>query len=82
MVFNVSNENMVLSGKYIIQKNNICGWVYDVSINYNNKIIAVIGFSEKQIEGALFRQVSFEEFKEYDEKKIKKLSKDYFTKNK
>tara|TARA_B100000768_G_C11280757_1_gene378465 strand:+ start:3652 stop:3897 length:246 start_codon:yes stop_codon:yes gene_type:complete len=64
-------------GKYVVPKNSIVGWVYDIDILLDNKLIAVVGFSEKQTEGAIFWQIEYDSYIWGIENEIKKIAKDY-----
>ena len=66
------------NGKYVVSKNSIVGWVYDIDISLNNKVIAVVGFLEKQTEGAIFWQIKYDRFIWSMANEIKKVAKDYF----
>ena len=45
-----------VDGKYVVP-GGITDWVYDVYIELDGQLVAVVGFSERQTQGALFWQV-------------------------
>ena len=49
-----------VEGKYVVPKGGIVDWVYDVNVELDGKLVAVVGFSERQTEGALFWQVDYD----------------------
>ena len=48
-----------VEGKYG-SKGGIVDWVYDVYVELDGKLVAVVGFSKRQKEGALFWQVDYD----------------------
>ena len=72
-----------VSGNYVV--NNEDTWVYDVDIYLDNspEKKAVVGFSPKQLEGALFWQCSIDEVirERYNPDLITKLAREYRDKN-
>ena len=76
----------VLEGLYVVKPGGISDWVYDVRINLDNQLAAVVGFTERQKEGALFWQVDdlLGIYKKYGydiENRIKELARDFFIQN-
>jgi len=49
-----------IAGKYVVPKGGIVDWVYDVYVELDGILVAVVGFSERQKEGALFWQVDYD----------------------
>ena len=49
-----------IEGKYVVPKGGIVDWVYDVYVELDGILLAVVGFSKTQIEGALFWQVDYD----------------------
>ena len=75
----------VSSGKYVVPKTPTSDWVYDVSVELDGRLVAVVGFTEKQTNGALFWQLDYEQildiFKDMGHQvdlEIKNLAKQYF----
>jgi hypothetical protein len=78
------NHVVVDSGEFVVPRNNI-DWVYDVKIKdaVTKEVIAVVGFSSKQKDGAVFWQRNNGPFDEtyknviYNEIDIKEMAKNY-----
>ena len=75
----------ISSGKYVVPKTPKSDWVYDVSVELDGKLVAVVGFTEKQTDGAIFWQLDYEQilniFKDMGKQvdlEIKNLAKQYF----
>jgi hypothetical protein len=78
-----------VEGKYVVPKGGISDWVYDVYMELDGQLVAVVGFSERQTKGALFWQVDNDKIMEICndmgnmiEVEIQNMAKDYFSKNK
>ena len=78
----------VSSGKYVVPRTPLSDWVYDVSVELDGQLVAVVGFTEKQTDGALFWQLDYEQildiFKDMGHQvdlQIKNLAKQYFIKH-
>ena len=77
-----SNDKVTASlGRYVVPRKSIVNWVYDVDIVFDNKLIAVVGFSDNQTEGAIFWQIEYDTFIWGLENEIKKVGKQYFIDN-
>lgn len=65
------------SGYYVV--NTADSWVYDVDVYEGNKKIAVVGFTDRQEEGALFWQCDFDILieKNYSNDKVLKVAREY-----
>jgi hypothetical protein len=78
-----------VEGKYVVPKGGISDWVYDVYMELDGQLVAVVGFSERQTKGALFWQIDNDKIMEICndmgnmiEVEIQNMAKDYFSKNK
>jgi len=63
-------------GTYVVKTDD--QWVYDVEVYSNGDLIAVVGFSENQKDGAVFWQVPMEKTLIYDYKHIQFIARHYF----
>ena len=79
----------VVDGKYVVPKGGITDWVYDVYIELDGQLVAVVGFSERQTQGALFWQVDNDKILEICndmgnriEVEIQDVAREYFTQHK
>tara|TARA_B100000925_G_C21567775_1_gene286471 strand:+ start:203 stop:463 length:261 start_codon:yes stop_codon:yes gene_type:complete len=78
-----------VDGKYVVPKGGITDWVYDVYIELDGQLVAVVGFSERQTQGALFWQVDNDKILEICndmgnriEVEIQDVAREYFTQHK
>ena len=78
-----------VDGKYVVPKGGITDWVYDVYIQLDGQLVAVVGFSERQTQGALFWQVDNDKILEICndmgnriEVEIQDVAREYFTQHK
>ena len=78
-----------VDGKYVVPKGGITDWVYDVYIELDGQLVAVVGFSERQTQGALFWQVDNDRILEICndmgnriEVEIQDVAREYFTQHK
>jgi hypothetical protein len=78
-----------VDGKYVVPKGGITDWVYDVYIELDGQMVAVVGFSERQTQGALFWQVEYDKILEICndmgnriEVEIQNVAREYFTQHK
>tara|TARA_Y100000590_G_scaffold179768_1_gene204920 strand:+ start:15988 stop:16209 length:222 start_codon:yes stop_codon:yes gene_type:complete len=67
-------------GYYVVKTED--QWVYDVEVYSNDDLIAVVGFTQKQKEGAVFWQVPLEKPLNYDYKHIQFIARTHFENNK
>ena len=60
----ICGKYKAINGYYVV--NSLDSWVYDVDVYFEgkDKKIAVVGFTDRQIDGALFWQLSYEEILE------------------
>jgi hypothetical protein len=74
----------IISGEYVVPKGGVCDWVYDVKVSMNDKLIAVVGFSEIQVKGAIFWQLNMEETLKLmgHTLEIQELAREYLLQNK
>ena len=65
------------SGYYVVNTGD--SWVYDVDVYEGNKKIAVVGFADRQVEGALFWQCGFDILieKNYSNDKVLEVAREY-----
>jgi len=63
-------------GTYVVKTDD--QWVYDVEVYSNGDLIAVVGFSENQKDGAIFWQVPLEKRLYDDICNIKITARNYF----
>ena len=77
MVNPVEFDYFAASGHYVVNTKD--SWVYDVDVYEGNKKIAVVGFTNKQEEGALFWQCDIDILIEnnYSPDKILEVARDY-----
>ena len=77
MVNPVEFDYFAASGYYVVNTKD--SWVYDVDVYEGNKKIAVVGFTDRQEEGALFWQCDFNVIIEnnYSPNKILEVARDY-----
>tara|TARA_B100001093_G_scaffold447940_1_gene453194 strand:+ start:646 stop:933 length:288 start_codon:yes stop_codon:yes gene_type:complete len=77
MVNPVEFDYFAASGYYVVNTND--SWVYDVDVYEGNKKIAVVGFTNKQEEGALFWQCDIDILIEnnYSPDKILEVAREY-----
>lgn len=77
MVNPIEFDYFAASGYYVVNTKD--SWVYDVDVYEGNKKIAVVGFTDKQEEGALFWQCDFNVIieKNYNNHKILEVARDY-----
>ena len=75
----------VVNGKYVVPRGGISDWVYDVYVELDEELIAVVGFTERQTKGALFWQVYNDKIQEIFSNKgnriedeIRELAREYF----
>ena len=78
-----------IEGKYVVPKGGITDWVYDVYMELDGQLVAVVGFSERQTKGALFWQVDNDKILEICndmgnmiEVEIRDMARDYFNQHK
>ena len=78
-----------VDGKYVVPKGGITDWVYDVYIELDGQLVAVVGFSERQTQGALFWQVDNDkilgicnDMGNRIEVEIQDVAREYFTQHK
>lgn len=66
-------------GSYVVKTPDT--WVYDVEMYDEEILVAVVGFTERQKEGAVFWQLRPEKCIQYDCDMIKCLARNYFLTN-
>ena len=78
-----------VDGKYVVPKGGISDWVYDVYVELDGILVAVVGFSERQTKGALFWQVDNDKILEICndmgnriEVEIQDIAREYFNEHK
>ena len=78
-----------VDGKYVVPKGGISDWIYDVYVELDGQLVAVVGFSERQTKGALFWQVDNERILEICndmgnriEVEIQDFAREYFSEHK
>ena len=78
-----------VDGKYVVPKGGISDWVYDVYVELDGILVAVVGFSERQTKGALFWQVDNDKILEICddmgnriELEIQDIAREYFNEHK
>ena len=78
-----------VEGKYVVPKGGISDWVYDVYVELDGALVAVVGFSERQTKGALFWQVDNDKILEICndmgnriEVEIQDIAREYFNEHK
>ena len=78
-----------VDGKYVVPKGGISDWVYDVYVELDGILVAVVGFSERQTKGALFWQVDNDKILEICddmgnriEVEIQDIAREYFNQHK
>ena len=78
-----------VEGKYVVPKGGISDWVYDVYVELDGVLVAVVGFSERQTKGALFWQVDNDKILEICddmgnriEVEIQDIAREYFNQHK
>ena len=78
-----------VKGKYVVPKGGISDWVYDVYMELDGQLVAVVGFSERQTKGALFWQVDNDKILEICndmgnriEVEIQDIAREYFDEHK
>ena len=78
-----------VDGKYVVPKGGISDWVYDVYVELDGGLVAVVGFSERQTKGALFWQVDNDKILEICddmgnriEVEIQDIAREYFNEHK
>ena len=78
-----------VEGKYVVPKGGISDWVYDVYVELDGILVAVVGFSERQTKGALFWQVDNDKILEICddmgnriEVEIQDIAREYFNQHK
>lgn len=69
-----ATKKYTFSGEYVVPKPN---WVYNVSVYDNGELIAVVGFSSGNTNGALYYQIPYEERSNYDSNNLRTLAKNY-----
>tara|TARA_B100000963_G_C22582125_1_gene651335 strand:+ start:501 stop:767 length:267 start_codon:yes stop_codon:yes gene_type:complete len=75
----------VVNGKYVVPRGGISDWVYDVYVELDGQLVAVVGFTERQTKGALFWQVDNDKILDICsnkgnriEEEIRELARKYF----
>lgn len=63
-------------GSYVVKTEDT--WVYDVEIFDDETLIAVVGFTQTQKEGAVFWQISLEKSINYDYQMVQCIGRNYF----
>jgi len=78
-----------VDGKYVVPKGGISDWIYDVYVELDGQLVAVVGFSERQTKGALFWQVDNDKILEICndmgnriEVEIQDFAREYFSEHK
>ena len=66
-----------VGGRYVV--NTMESWVYDIDIYFDKKKIAVVGFTPRQLDGALFWQIGYDDIIQgnYSQSKILEVAREY-----